>query len=476
MPKHRRGRTTRGVDRSMDPLSSKIPDLKKKVCTMIFELIRKGGRVDIILNYLKMIQRDKGIDESKIPSLDEISGDLISGLRELIKFNEELIGTPLLNESEQNNIYLTSEEAKIIQLKKDGWLQRFTKSEDIMEWLTDDSIKNMFELTGDIPITPRPREKSEDQWEDISILFNNTIAYLRSREEEEGVTELLRKFPTDIPLTHISINVGKINDYQSFIIEMGETLLKKSSNLAINLTSLLGKLGLVTLKIGGYTMALTTTFISDLFLNILQNNINTGLLNIIGNILGGLFGSTFVISNDSEDIKNKIFLKYKYFLCLIIIKTIFMLGHLIFKANDDTVDTPHKLRESLNYGIELLNSYITDKNYNSLDFVSEEYRDIRRQIDDIMVGGMDKLTEWYLMRKTIVFDINRNKILSLEDKKDYRSMEPEEIERMLGSEMSLEPEPEDGVAAKRKGKKSKRKRKSSKKKKKKKLTKRRKKK
>ena len=72
---------------------SKIPDLKKKVCTMIFELIRKGGRVDIILNYLKMIQRDKGIDESKIPSLDEISGDLISGLRELIKFNEELMLT-----------------------------------------------------------------------------------------------------------------------------------------------------------------------------------------------------------------------------------------------------------------------------------------------------------------------------------------------------------------------------------------------
>ena len=61
---------------------------------------------------------------------------------------------------------------------------------------------------------------------------------------------------------------------------------------------------------------------------------------------------------------------------------------------------------------------------------------------------MNKLTEWYLMRKTIVFNINNNELLSLEDKKEYRIMTASEI---------------DGIASKRK-KRSKR-RKASKKKK-----------
>lgn len=465
MPKERRGRTTRGKNRLTSPTGTKgenIKDLKKKVCTMILELIKSGGRFNIIFNYLKMIQVNKGIHESKIPSIDEISGDLNSGLRELVFFRGRLIGTPSLNQSEQNNIYLTSEEAKKVQLKKDDWLQRFTDSDskNIMEWLKDDSIKEIFELTSDDPETPRPSmESSEDKWEDISVIYNNTIAYLRGKEEEASVTELLSKIPSNLPLTHISINVGKISDYQLFIIEMGESLLKRSSSLAQNLTTILGKLGLVTLKIGGYTMAITTKFISDLFINIFQNNIHPRLWSIISMAMSGIFNSPFVISDNKKEIQSKIDHKYRLFLCLIVIKTIFMLGNLIFET--EVIDSV-KLRQLMNFGIELLNTYIADRDYNSLPFIQDKFPGIRRQIDDIM-NDMNKLTEWYLLRKTIVFDINSNKLLLLENKKELREMSAAEIDRMA---LEPEPEPEDETAAKRKKKKSKRKRKSSKKKKK----------
>ena len=122
-----------------------------------------------------------------------------------------------------------------------------------------------------------------------------------------------------------------------------------------------------------------------------------------------------------------------------------MLGNLIFKT--EVIDSALKLRQLMNFGMELLNSYNTDKNYKSLSFVGDKFPDIRIKIDDIM-KDMNKLTEWYLMRKTIVFNINNNELLSLEDKKEYRIMTASEI---------------DGIASKRK-KRSKR-RKASKKKK-----------
>ena len=405
MPKQRRERTTRMETNS--PLNANIPDLKRHICNKSSSLIMGGGRVNIILDYLIKVQKNSGdkMNKDKIPSIDELKGDLIKGFKILTTFSGDLIGTPSLNQSEQNSIYLTSEEAKKIQLKKDDWLQRFTDSDNknIMEWLTDDSVNEMFELSDDIPETPRIiTEEKGDQWEDISVIYNNMIDYLRSREADAGVTELLSKMPSNLPLTHISINVGKISDYQSFIIEMGETLLKRSSNLAQNLATILGKLGLVTLKIGGYTMALTTKFISDLFVNIFRNNINTGLWNIIKQVVGGTFNTPFVISDNKIEIQGKINHKYRIFLCLIIIKIIFMLGNLIFKT--EVIDSALKLRQLMNFGIELLNSYITDKNYNSLPFVSDKFPDIRIKIDKIM-KGIDKLTEWYLMRKTIVFDL-----------------------------------------------------------------------
>ena len=453
MPKDRRGRTTKGEDRSKGPLSSNIPDLKDKVCKMTLDLIMRGGRINIILDYLVNVQEEKKIDESKIPSIDELIGDLTRGFRELNKFKGELIGTPSLNQEEEKNIYLTSEEAKKVQLKKDHWLQRFinSNSKNIMEWLTDDSITNMFELTGYEPETPRPsREQIGDQWEDISIIYNNTIAYLRGREEEAGVTELLSKMPSNLPLTHISINRGKIRDYELFIKEIGDTLLNRSVDLAKNIVTIFTRLGLTTLKIGGYTMAIATKFISDLFVNILRNKIHSGLWSMIEQGVGYFIDAPFIITDNKIEIREKINYKYRLFLCLIIIKTIFMLGNLIFKT--EVIDSFDQLRQLMNFGMELLNTYNTvDKNYYSLEFVSEEYRDIREHIDYIMVG-MNKLTEWYLMRKTIVFDMNNKseeKLLIL-DKKEFRNMNASEIDDILSREADMdiaEPGDETGSAA-----------------------------
>lgn len=482
MPKQGRERTTY---RSKDPLSSNITDLKDKVCTMTSGLIMSGGRINIILDYLVKVQEDMNANGDIIPSIGELKGDLMRGFRELNKFKGELIGTPSLNQEEEKKIYLTSEEAKKIQLKKDDWLKRFTDSDNknIIEWLKDDSVNKMFELSDDVPVTPRIlTEEMGDQWEDISVIYNNTIDYLRSKEKEAGVTELLIKMPSNLPLTHISINRGKIRDYELFIKEIGDTLLNRSVDLAKNIVTIFTRLGLTTLKIGGYTMAIATKFISDLFVNILRNKIHSGLWSMIEQGVGYFIDAPFIITDNKIEIQGKINYKYRLFLCLIIIKTIFMLGNLIFKAKKDTVDTPHKLRELLTNGIKLLNSYNTvDKNYYSLEFVSEEYRDIREHIDYIMID-MNKLTEWYLMRKTIVFDMNKSeeKLLIL-DKKEFRNMNASEIDDILSREADMdiaEPEPGDetGSAAPQilshappigesKKKRSKRKRKSSKKKK-----------
>ena len=435
----RRERTTKGVNRYTG--QSQFKNLKNSVCTISLKIIGSGGRINIISNYLNKVQEMSEMEENKIPSVEELESDLISGFKTLATFKGNLVGTPILNQEEKNSIYLTSEQAKKVQIQKDEWLRRFIDSngDDLMSWLTDDTVQRMFELPDDIPITPHPRNKDEhgDRWEDISIIYNNTIGYLKNKEKEKGVSELLSKFPENLPLTHISINVGKIADYQAFIKEMGETLLKGASNLAINLATIFTKLGLTTLKVGGYTIAITTKFISDLFLNILQNNINSRLWRIITQGVGFFSEAPFIISDDSGDIQSNINHKYKLFLCLIVIKTIFMLGSLIF---DKDVSSTMELTQIINSGIELLDTYNTeDKDYDSLPFVSEDMTHIREDVEDIMIS-MNRLTEWYLMRKTIVFDMKSNKLLLLEDKKEYRNMTKEEIDAMLSGEMELEPE------------------------------------
>jgi hypothetical protein len=440
MPKMRGERTTRGLNRYTGTPSQ----LKYSVCTITSKIIGSGGRIDIIFNYLKKVQEMSEMEGDKIPRVEELKSDLISGFKILATSKGNLIGTPILNQGEKNSIYLTSEQAKKVQIQKDEWLRRFIDSNEagLMSWLTDDTVQRMFELPDETPITPHPRNKEEhgDRWVDISIIYNNTIGYLKNKEEKEGVTELLSKMPENLPLTHISINVGKIADYQEFIKEMGETLLKDASNLAINLTSIFTKLGLITLKVGGYTIAITTKFIIDLFLNILQNKINSRLWRIIAQGVGFFSESPFIISDDSGDIQSNINHKYKLFLCLIIIKTIFMLGSLIVKD----VDSNMKITQIIKSGIELLDTYNTeDKNYDSLPFVSEDMSQVREDVEDIMIS-MNKLTEWYLMRKTIVFDMNSNELLLLEDRKEYRNMTREEIDVMLSSEMELEQEPEPG--------------------------------
>lgn len=446
----RRERTTKGLNRYTE-MPTQLKNLKNSVCTRSSKIIGSGGRINIIFNYLNKVQEMSEMGENKIPSVEELESDLISGFKILATFKGDLIGTPMLNQEEKNSIYLTSEQAKKVQIQKDEWLMRFIDSNgaDLMSWLVDDTVQRMFELPDDTPTTPPIRNKEEygDRWEDISIIYDNTIGYLKNKEKQKGVSELLSKMPENLPLTYISINVGKIADYQEFIKEMGETLLKGASNLAINLTSIFTKFGLGTLKVGGYTIAIATKFISDLFLNILQNNINSRLWGIITKGVGFFSEAPFIISDDIGDIQSNINHKYKLFLCLIIIKTIFMLGSLIFGKD---MSSNMKLTQIINSGIELLDTYNTeDKDYDSLPFVSEDMSHIREDVEDIMIS-MNKLTEWYLMRKTIVFDIKSKELLLLEDKKEYRNMTKEEIDDMLRSEMELEPETGPGARSKKK--------------------------
>ena len=84
MPKLTREKTL-GKDRLNEYKKGNIKDLKNKVCTMTSDLIKTGGRVNIIFNYLVMVQGNMDTNGDKIPSNDGI----------LSSFGEATILTPL---------------------------------------------------------------------------------------------------------------------------------------------------------------------------------------------------------------------------------------------------------------------------------------------------------------------------------------------------------------------------------------------
>lgn len=399
-------------------------NLKRTVCNLSLSIITNGGRINIIYDYLKkVLDENERLSENNLPSFDEIEKDLKRGIRQLLTFNEKLIGSPLLNNEEQNYLYLSSEDSKKEQIKKDDWLHRFSSNDnkDIYNWLIEIGGEP---VDDDPPLTPRKRDEVGDKWEDISVIFNNVVEYLQNIEQTRGVTELLKNIPTNLPKTHISINVGKIEDMDNFIIGIAEALLDRFSNCYRKILNILFKAGLTTLKISGYTIAISTKFITDLIVGILRNNINTKIWNIVSNVLTGYIDCPFIISNNKDEIQSKIDNKYILFLSSIVIKTIFMLGNLV---NDPigSVTPTSQIRNILNNGIEILNSYITDKDY--------KFPNIKVQVNTIM-EYMKKYTEWYLLRKTVIFNTNDNKkIFLLENKKEPREMNLNNTSQRQGS-------------------------------------------
>ena len=120
----RRERTTKGLNRYTE-MPTQLKNLKNSVCTRSSKIIGSGGRINIIFNYLNKVQEMSEMGENKIPSVEELESDLISGFKILATFKGDLIGTPMLNQEEKNSIYLTSEQAKKVQIQKDEWLMRF---------------------------------------------------------------------------------------------------------------------------------------------------------------------------------------------------------------------------------------------------------------------------------------------------------------------------------------------------------------
>tara|TARA_B100000902_G_C27077071_1_gene797000 strand:- start:226 stop:915 length:690 start_codon:yes stop_codon:yes gene_type:complete len=213
--------------------------------------------------------------------------------------------------------------------------------------------------------------------------------------------------------------------------------------------NLLMEIGLfIPIRISGHIIRISTEIVFNTILGIIKSKPR---LSLIFDVLHSLFGPAFAISDDPNSVIEALDTKYKVLLALTFQKTLFSLSKILSSGNVN----PENILIKINQGLVVLNDYV---NGDLSSYKSEE----KIEITNIMFS-LDKLIEWYLMRRTVVIYNSSNKdILLLENKKELREMSASEIDRM-----SLEPEPEDESGAKRKKKRSKRRRKSSKKKKKK---------
>lgn len=415
---------------------------KETILQMIEGIARRGGRISIIYNYLQRVQRENGEPENKMPTQEEVENNLIWGFRGLETFPDQLPGTPLLNKGELDALYLESDEAKKAQATKDDWLQTFISSDDdanLLDWLTDG--ESLFDLA---PMTPTPTEyKAEkgDMWKDLSLIYSDIYGILESGEAGQEILQKL-PHPDSIPETGISINVGKLHDYRQKMRDIADRAIRTWVEAIEIVLTIFQRLGMSAIRIGGVITLVTTGFIVDLFVGIIRNSINEKILAMISGI-GRVFAAPFIISN-SDGVAGLINDKYKYFLCMIILKTVFMLGRITEDINleDINLDDKNQIRTILAAGFTTLNEY-----NNGSTPVPD-----KRAVDAVM-RIMNQLTSWYLLRKTVVLNVNKGDTVSLiENKIEPRVMTADQLEAMMRGGMEPEPEgpPPIGTAQSRK--------------------------
>ena len=447
MPKERRGRTTRGKDRD-DPMGKDLnprgkthskytKDLKRRINEILIEMILKDENIiRLLYGWLSHIRGKYDTTRGKpMISLEQLKNELIQGFMFLNSDLEDVKASPPASDSELKALDVTAETAKYQQLKKDKWMNDYING-DIKEWLINDEIIEILQGSSD---TPRidysdEREEYEDLWVDIGTLYNETMG-------NEGLGDI-----------GIQINVGKLRNGREDILEIFRLLRKKTMDNISEAFNLLIKIGLfIPIKISGHVIKISTEIVFNTILGIIKSRPR---LSLILDVLYGLFGPAFTISDDPRSVIEALDTKYKVLLALTFQKTLFSLSGVLSSEKINSKNIPTKI----NQGLAVLSNYVNG------DLSGYEVEQ-KIRISNIMFS-LDKLIEWYLMRRTtVIYNSSSKDILLLENKKELREMSATEIDRMA-SEPELEPEPEPESAAKRK-KRSKRKRKSSKKKKKK---------
>lgn len=452
----------------MKPLTLKIEEagfddpsinLKDICCRIIeqtlFPNIQFGGRLDVIHNYLdKVRKKNHLIGENMVPSQTEIKQDLIKAFNELKKSRGRLVGTPALSDEELTTLYLTPQQAKLDQIKKDDWLNRLVensavksvteKNRKLEEWLTEMEMDDK-----PPPITPIPRDVQRlgDEWKDLSNIYADCIYRLKGAEEKGGVTELTKNFPDNIPKTYICINVGKLTDYHSKLEELGNATLEKVEDIIEILFKFTIQFVRIGIKFFGTFIYISAEFVANLFINIIKDKTNNKFRELFFKVIEGTIGAPFVITCNRGDIQKEIFHKYRLFLTGIVMKTLFMLGNIGYGWSLPSLQA--NIREIFNIGIERLNLYnrgeLTKVPRGALDAgVSDlrlHKRNDRERANRIM-DYMNKYTEWYLKRKTTIFlntdskglvgDPARPRVLLLEDRKPVRQMTMDQIASAQG--------------------------------------------
>lgn len=439
MPKYRRGRTTRGEDRD-NPMGENPRDkqqeknLKRRINEILIEMILKDENIiKLLYGWLSHIRGKYDTTRVKpMISLEQLKNELIQGFMFLNSDLEDVKASPPPTDSELEGLDLTAETVKYQQLKKDKWINDYING-DIKEWLNNDEIIEIFQdLEASYPRIDYSgkREEYDDLWVDIGTLYNETMG-------NEGLGDI-----------GIEINVGKLRNGREDILEIFRLLQKKTMDNISKAFDLLIKIGLfIPIKVSGHVIKISTEIVFNTILGIIKSRPG---LSLILDVLRGLFGPAFAISDDPQSVIEALDTKYKVLLALTFLKTLFSLSEILSPVENNAENISTKIKQ----GLIVLNNYVAG---NFLDYDEGQ----KLKITNIMFS-LDKLIEWYLMRRTtVIYNSSSKDILLLENKKELREMSAAEIGSM---DLEPEPEPEDESAAKRK-KRSKRKRKSSKKKK-----------
>jgi hypothetical protein len=446
MPKQRRERTQAGVDRD-DPTGKDInprkkthsKDMKRRINEILIENILKDKNIiRLLYSWLIFIRGKYHTTRRKsLISLEQLKNELIQGFMLLNTDLEDVKASPLASNLELEGLDVTAETAKYQQLKKDKWMNDYIKG-DIKEWLANDEIIEILQgpnPDGSISAIPvmdysEGSERYEDLWVDIGTLYNETTSKV-------GFGDI-----------GIQINVGKLRNGREDILEIFRLLQTKAMHNISRAFELLMKIGMfIPIKISGHVIRMSTEIVFNTILGIIKSKPG---LSLMLNVLHSLFGPAFTISDDPRSAIEALDTKYKVLLALTFQKTLFSLSKILSSGNVN----PENVSTKINQGLSVLNNYVNGdlSSYNPGQKI---------EITNVMFS-LDKLIEWYLMRRTtVIYNSSSKDILLLENKKELREMSAAEIDSA-----SLEPEPEPDTASKRKNKRTKRKRKSSKKKKK----------
>ena len=387
---------------------------KKKVCDEFIKILKRDGiEMDTLVKWLTSIRSSYRRDVAKIDR-EKMRVDMVQGFK-LLK-GDDMTDQPesqQLSEDEATSFNISGDLARFQQLRKDKWIKDYNRI-DFGNWLKDDDIIKTFaflmqsEQETFIEETPIP----EDHWIDISELYNDVMG-------------------KSLAPIGFSINLGGIAKNRKIIIDFFKGLKNKTITSVKAGVALLSNLGLITIKVGGHVMKISTEIAANTVYGIFKSYTGTLL-----DTLWMLFGPAFHISTDGipDDLKERLDDKYKILMALTTMKTIFMLSYV----------TPGNktIKDNIKIGFDILRGQIDG--WPGRDDEPSQGEKVRY---DTLLYSLNKLAEWYIMRRYIVWR-SGSQALMIDNLKTIGQMNAREISELnmdSDVEMGMEPEPEPGT-------------------------------